>query len=262
MSARGPILLIRWGQSNGVSQTDTRAVTDQKYARLDDVKSWVWFRADAAADTRVKRTPNYPYRKEKSYPMTFTPLTNSRDWPGCELACSSRLTDLGYEVFVIQVCEGGSALATDWAPSGSGFRDYETLVREYTQARSLGFAPNVPNNRVFLVGMQGETDAMNGAYAAAYQANWNTFISALKTDLSLPGLVSIHARLSNSQTACSELTTVQAAQDAIAAANPTTFYLQPTNNFEVSSDNLHYTAQGATDLGIAQANLIHSVAQG
>jgi hypothetical protein len=258
MSTLGPIRIIWSGQSNAVAQTSTRVVPNAKYSPLNNVPSYVWFRALAAlGDARVKRTPWHPYQANKSYLLNVGPA-NSRDWPGAELVCAWKLANMGHSPHVIQAAEGSSALATDWAPAGAGVGAYAALVFEYQQAIAAATSPANPGaSRTVLCWLQGATDAANSTNANAYQANWNTFIAALRSAWSLPSLKVIMMRLHTGASA-TFTSTVQAQQDLIAAADPLVTLIN-TDAFQLSGDGAHYTDTGAESLGLAFASAIDGV---
>lgn len=247
------------GQSNAVSQTDTRATT-AALALQPDVPAWIYERYSYLSDMRQKRLPWGCARKEKGYPVTYTPLINSRDWPGAELACVRRLADVhGRKPHMIQVADGATSLATDWAPAGGGFGDYAILVREYHAAVASDRCPAVNAANIFLVWRHGETDGSgDAALANAYQTNWDTFIAALRADLGLPSLRAILLRLHDSSSVPFKAT-IQAKQAAIDVADPLVTLIDPTPLGALAPDGLHYTQALAIAVGNAEADVINGL---
>lgn len=112
----GVTLIDIKGQSNVVSQTDTRVATDAKYATLAGVLAWIWIRLSkpSVSDTRHKTKPWQPYSQNKYYPYS----TPGRAWCGMEMAMAWALWVVyGHTLYVIQASEGGTDLANDWAPA-------------------------------------------------------------------------------------------------------------------------------------------------
>lgn len=91
--------------------------------------------------------------------------------------------------------------------------------------------------------LQGESDATDINLANAYQANLTALVAGLRSDCGLPNMPFVISRLSNSQTSLPYLTTVQAAQDAVAAAVPNVICVNQ-DGLPVQVDNLHFTAAG------------------
>ncbi len=95
--------------------------------------------------------------------------------------------------------------------------------------------------------MQGEADAGVSTEAAAYQTNLTNFVKDIRLTYgaNLPFVI---GRLSNSQTgAGAYLSTVQAAQNAVAASLPDVGIVN--TNSDPTIGNLHFTPVGQEDLG-------------
>jgi hypothetical protein len=258
MSTLGGIRIIWAGQSNAVATTNTRAVTDAKYSPLTNVPAWVWFRAAASSlDPRVKRTVWSPYQAAKSYPITFSPLTDSRDWPGAELVCAWKLLDMGHSPHVIQVAEGGSSLGQDWHPVDGFKRDFEKLKWEWTEALASRLCPADPGaNRTVLVWIQGEEDAGSGPLSAAYQSNWDLMIAALRTHVGIPALRVVMLKL-NTHCAAANTAAVRTGMVNIVGADANV-HLVDVDDL-LLHDGFHYTAVNAEIVGLRLAAAIDAV---
>lgn len=251
----GGIRIIWAGQSNAFAYTPERDVTDAKYSPVVGVPAFIWFQA--GDDLKVKVTPWTAYAKARGYLHDGgTPDISSRNWPGAELPCAWKLYDLGHTPHTVQVAQGGTSLAVDWQPGQ--LKMYENLVHYYAQAIASRRAPTNPGAaRTVLVWIQGETDAGNATWAGDYAANWSTMITALRSALSLASLKVIMVRLNVACTA-THTATVRTQQAAIASGDALVT-LVDSDAYALAADGLHYTAAGATGLGLALATAISGV---
>lgn len=102
---------------------------------------------------------------------------------GPEVGLARALYAAGHQhLLIVKVAISGSSLAKDWVPGES---DYRALLGKVasamTWARASGWAPKVSA----LYWFQGETDAMNPAWAASYGANLVTFLRSVRAGLHL-----------------------------------------------------------------------------
>lgn len=204
---------------------------------------------------------------------------------GPELNLGRVLADtLDDEIAIVKVAQPGTELAkligrTDWSPNSQG-ELYDRLIQNVNNATakivSLGDTPHLAG----IFWMQGESDGKSGNLvgggfvppqpetANAYESNLNHFIAELRTDLNVPELPFFIGEInigddpsvrtvpdSNYNTRFGEwgLTpTIQAAEAAVAAADPRT-HLIKTQQFSLLSDFLHFDRAGQLDLGEAFA---------
>ncbi len=85
-------------------------------------------------------------------------------------------------VLIVKVAIDGSSLAEDWLP---GQADYKALLAQVRAAESWarkdGWVPSVKA----LYWFQGETDATNSTWAAAYGSNLSAFLKGIRKSLAL-----------------------------------------------------------------------------
>ena len=79
----------------------------------------------------------------------------------------------------LEYCVGGTTLAVDWAKSGGA--QYAGAVSTWTAAYAAD--PDLANCTPIIVWGQGETDASNNAYAAAYATNLAAFFVNFESDV-------------------------------------------------------------------------------
>lgn len=87
-----------------------------------------------------------------------------------------------HHLLVVKVAFSGSSLAKDWRPTSPDFRALvHGVAAARTWAKGHGLAPTVSG----VYWMQGETDALSAATAAAYHSNLRAFLRHVRTDLRL-----------------------------------------------------------------------------
>jgi hypothetical protein len=195
---------------------------------------------------------------------TLRPGLSETSQFGPEILLGSRLADIhahepGTRVAIIKYANGGTNLHTQWKAGGNSTStgdgpEYITFQQTVTAGRAA-LAAKYPNTALELdsmVWMQGESDAATTT-AGAYQANLTAFIADVRATYedSLPFII---GRLSSQQTNlnAAALTTVRAAQDAVAAADPYTGIIS-TDGFGMKTDDLHFDAAGQQAMGSAFA---------
>ncbi|MCW1886341.1 hypothetical protein OKA04_16505 [Luteolibacter flavescens] len=191
---------------------------------------------------------------------TLQPGLSETSQFGPEIVLGRRLADLyaheaGTRVAIIKYANGGTNLHTQWKAGGDATTtgdgpEYVTFQQTVT-AGLAALAAKHPLATVeidSMVWMQGEADA-SAAQAGNYQANLGTFIADARATFG-PSLAFVIGRLSSGQTSIDGTWRgqVQAAQDAVAAADPRTSVLS-TDGFGMAGDNLHFDASGQQSLG-------------
>jgi len=106
---------------------------------------------------------------------------------GPEVSFGRRLQELFPDDQIYLVKEGisNSTLAVDWNPDGSGTiynRFKERVEAAIDNLQGMGLDPQIAG----MIWMQGESDAMNVAYAAQYQSNLMNLISHVRSDFGMP----------------------------------------------------------------------------
>lgn len=163
----------------------------------------------------------------------------------------------GTRIAIIKYAKGGTSLESHWKGGGDGTTtgdgpEYLTFQDVVTDGLAL-LAAAYPLATIAPEGMlwvQGESD-VDGGHHNAYENNLTTFIADVRATYGadLPFTIS---RLSSGQTAldAGRLAVVQAAQDAVAAADPRTAIID-TDGYGLKPDALHFDAVGQQALGYA-----------
>ncbi len=191
---------------------------------------------------------------------TLRPGLSETSQFGPEILLGRRLAELyrqetGTRVAIIKYANGGTDLKTQWKGAGDATTtgdgpEYVTFQQTVTQGLAALAAayPLATQELQSMVWMQGETDAV-AASSGFYQANLTTFIADVRATYgaSLPFVI---GRLSSKQTNldATQLNTIRAAQDAVAAADHRTAILN-TDSFGIKTDNLHFDGSGQQSLG-------------
>jgi len=154
-------------------------------------------------------------------------------------------------IYIVQHGTGGAALADEWVPYDPGpgtARLWTRLFDDFLPAM-LAQTPR-PTIGAF-IWIQGEADADNAAWAAAYQANWDAFANAVRTELGdIPIIdVLLHVACIKPHTAV-----VRAAKTAVAG---TYSWIHLVNVDDlVLADGLHFNGVGYRTLGSRLASTI------
>lgn len=203
-------------------------------------------------------------------PITLTPLRPGLSGnPSCfgpEIRLGHMLADLyhdepGTRVAIIKYARGATNLAVNWKAGGTATTagdgaQYLLFQETVNQGMALLAAayPMATLDLQSMVWMQGESDAMDNSWAAAYQTNLTGFIADVRATYGA-GLPFVIGRLSTTQTYfdATRLNQVRAAQDAVAAADPRTAIIY-TETFGLRSDNIHFNTNGQLAMGDAFAN--------
>jgi hypothetical protein len=165
--------------------------------------------------------------------MQYPALTNAPvNRFGPELSMARTVRDgidiLDSKVVVIKYAVGGSTLYGHWKADGTADSSSDgALYKTFQSTVNAGIAAiqaACPYHEVEVIGMgwvQGESDALNvdGANAAAYEANLTTFIADVRATFGT-NMVFALSRLSTNQSDNAYWPTIRAAQAAVAAADP------------------------------------------
>ena len=255
------VLLISAGQSNSppVEYTKQRVVTNAIYSSLAGVYWWRWGCTPNQNAQQHKRGVWQPIGTKGCYPFTYGDLTLSRESPGWAIPACKTIKDAGHNVAMITANQPGTSLAADWrASESSGYKLYARLVREVQAAPASQYAPAPAKapTKVFFIWYQGEADANDVVQKASYGTNLAAFMSALRTDLSMPNLHVIICRTSTQSGQYGA--DVAAAQDAWVAgdAHASIVATESYEHIEPHLTNVGATAFGTTGIGPAILSLL------
>ncbi|MCD4728774.1 MAG: sialate O-acetylesterase [Pirellulales bacterium] len=157
------------------------------------------------------------------------------------------------DVFLVEHSQGSTNLAVHWSPDGTG-EHYNALKSAADAAlqdlTTSGLSPAVAG----MIWMQGEADAMDGNYAAAYATNLTNLIAKLRDDFAAPDARFVVGRITTYYGTTANNTLVRLAQETVAE--------QVSNTAWIDTDDLswqdgrpgHYGAEGQIELGIRFAN--------
>ena len=178
---------------------------------------------------------------------------------GPEISMGRSLLDLGYNVAIVKVSDGGTNLSSNWNSTSNG--NWWSIWKTNTSNALAALAAS--GHTVRLQGffwMQGETDAESSTRAAAYPANFthlvnnvSVHLSGLGYDASGMGFVTGLVRSAHGDYA----EQIRDAQKSVMDAAPRGAWFD-TNDLG-TSDNLHYNAAGVATLGARFASTFASI---
>lgn len=184
---------------------------------------------------------------------------------GPEVSAGKDIRDtLGYpRVAVVKLAVGATSLAPslglDWAPSSYELA-YQLLSRYQAASNAMYGSLGETGRLSAFFWMQGETDATLWASAVNYQSRLQEFISLTRSGYAQPNLPFIMGQV-NASSYATYWSTVQAAQVAVARADPRTA-LVLTDDLPRMADDLHYTTAGTVELGRRFAHAYKQFATG
>jgi hypothetical protein len=182
------------------------------------------------------------------------PPTTSAGGFGPETSTGKTLTTFNQFPLVAEVkfAMSGSNLAHQWDPDSPG-SFYHQLFARVEQARQA-LEAQYPSDEVYVAGffwMQGEADAQNAGYAAAYQANLGYFIDRVREDTGDPTLPFVLGRIRDWP--FPHAAQVRAAQANVAAAKANVGLVN-TDFLPIGGDYLHFSSAGTYQLGVLFAD--------
>ena len=156
-------------------------------------------------------------------------------------------------IVLVKYAIGGTDIAEDWAPGEPGGPQYEGFMDTVE-----GALASLEGDYIAEIGgmiwMQGESDANDATKAAAYEQNLTDLIATFRDELDTPNMPFVIGQISDSST-WTYGDTVQAAQDAVAGADPNTSMIT-TTDLPLLSDGIHYNADGTMTLGTRFADAL------
>ncbi len=147
------------------------------------------------------------------------------------------------DIALVKYAVGATTLAADWNPDTPG-PQYTGLLDAVGAAMgelSAGYDAQLMG----MLWMQGESDALNAGYAAAYEANLRHFIDSVREDLGVDGLPFVLAQISEAP-AWTHGAIVRQAQWDVGNSMANTLVFSTA---DLSLYSNHYDAAGQMELG-------------
>ncbi|HUS15739.1 MAG TPA: sialate O-acetylesterase, partial [Chloroflexia bacterium] len=212
--------------------------------------------ADLPPEQRLSQSQVLFYRPTDSG-GTWAPLqppTTTGGGFGPEISAGARLTDLDQfpGVAIVKLAASGSNLYNEWNPEHDNSY-YELLLNRVMQAKQ-SLEAQYPGDAVYFAGffwMQGESDADNSLYAAAYQARLDHFIDRVRADYGEPDLPFVIGRVRPGP--FTYAAQVRTAQANIAATKPGVALVN-TDFLPQNGDHVHFSSAGTYQLGVLFAD--------
>lgn len=229
--------IVLMGQSNADGRGIISELTDNYYLKKYDVKKWS---SDNLNTSDLYVDSEILWQIDLSFGLFDEFLKVKRE------------DNLNYSY--IKQAEGGTAFFTGyWKRGGAGYDGLLTQLKDYK--RYTEYNDITVKNYVFVFSL-GENDGDDTQTTAdAYEANLLEFLTNIQADAAI-SLKLIISRLPNFQSSTiTYLTTIQTAQDNVAASNAN-YDIINTNSYTQRGDNLHFNSIGLTDLGKACTALI------
>lgn len=160
---------------------------------------------------------------------------------------------------VIQTADGGTGFrggTGEWSSTGV----LRNALENHYINPGLASLQNTTSDEIWLMPyfwIQGETDASNTAWGNVYQTQLTQFIADVRAWVQIPDYPIVIARLANFSTRVAA-PQVRAAQDAIAAADPNVYLINPSS-FSYQSDDTHFTDAGYEQLAAAYVALAQTI---
>ena len=155
------------------------------------------------------------------------------------------------DIYLIKEGITSQDLAVHWNSDGTG--DIYNIFKSRVDAAMLnltnaGLSPTIAG----MIWMQGESDAMNPAYAPQYETNLTNLIQNVRTDFNTPDMPFVMGRILGLWGTPADNALVRGAQESVAAADPNVSWIN-TDDLQTAYEG-HYGTQGQIDLGIRFAN--------
>jgi hypothetical protein len=230
-----------WGQSNAEGRCDISALSAPDQARTTPADTWI--------SHRNMRTPAPLVMGANQQAQTL-----SRFGPEMGLAWSHEDAANPSKLYISTYAVGSTFLATtggaDWNINEDVVGGYASLgiFNLWAAEADMMLAGIAPRLRG-IFWMQGENDATNLAYGAAYQANLEALISKVREQLGDSAAKFLIARIRNLDPTfiAQAAIDVRAAQSTIGAQAGNAWF--DTDDLPLLGDNVHYNAAGMKTLG-------------
>jgi hypothetical protein len=230
-----------WGQSNAEGRAKLADLSGADAARTTP-NTYINVRGNRTNALLVKGTNQ----------QTAAPSTDFG--PEMGLAWSHEDVANGRKLYISTHAVGSTFLANtggiDWSleegeTSNLCNAALRTMWAAEAQMLNLGIGPRLRG----IFWMQGENDATNATYGAAYQANLTTLIAKAREQTGDPDTKFLIARIRNLDPAfnASAVAAVRAAQVALGSIAPSAWI--DTDDLPLAGDSVHYNAAGMKALG-------------
>jgi hypothetical protein len=175
---------------------------------------------------------------------------------GPEVGFGARLHELSpaNDIYLVKYAIGGTSLAVDWNPNGTGacYNALKVAVASaMTNLRTQGRSPVIAG----MTWMQGEQDTGNDAMAAAYAHNLTDFIAKVRSDLASPDMPFVLGRIIKSYGSAQNNALVRAAQETVPSLVGNAASIN-TDDLQIGAYANHFGTQGQISLGIRFADQI------
>lgn len=174
---------------------------------------------------------------------------------GPEVSLGYRLDQLlpNDDIYLVKCGLSSTNLAVDWNPDGTGAVYNVFKVRVDAALKNLvdaGKSPSIAG----MIWMQGENDAIDSTFAAAYQKNLRNLIGTVREEFSTPNMPFVMGRILTyyDTTPAGGNALVRAAQETVGTSMAGVTWIN-TDDLPLAYDG-HYGTQGQIDIGIRFAD--------
>ncbi len=155
------------------------------------------------------------------------------------------------DIYLIKEGISSQDLAVHWNPDGTGniYNIFKSRVDAAMQnLTDAGLSPTIAG----MIWMQGESDALNPAYAPHYETNLTNLIQTVRSDFNTPDMPFVMGRILTMWGTPADNALVRGAQETVSAADANVSWVD-TDDLQLAYVG-HYGTQGQIDLGIRYAS--------
>lgn len=177
---------------------------------------------------------------------------------GPEIGFGHKLSSLfpDDDIYFIKHGALGTSLAVDWNPNGTG-PQYNTFKSRVNTALANLNGAGLSFEIAGMIWMQGESDANNAAYGAAYAANLANFIDTVRSDFAAPDMPFVVGRITDlTSYGFPAVTEVRTAQETVPGTVGNAMWIDTDDVAINPAQPGHYSASGQIALGTRFANAI------
>ncbi len=158
------------------------------------------------------------------------------------------------DIYLIKHGALSTSLAAQWNPNGSGAEYNIFKSRVNTAMADLtagGLSPEIAG----MIWMQGESDAYNATYGAAYEANLTNLINTVRSDFTTPDMQFVVGRITDlSVYGFPAVPQVRTAQETVPGVVGNSSWIDTDDIEQAAAAPGHYNAAGQIVLGTRFAN--------